>query len=211
MGSLLFYAVVALVIAAAIAVIANVRFGTAKDVALPPGPPAEPLIGHLRVIPTTDQAEFYHEMRKRYGEILFAVRNDRSSNLHAGDVLYFHALGRSIVVLNSVEAAVDLLEKRSLIYSDRPPLVMLEDVWVDVLCGLLVFSYRVVSQTRFLPQHLIDEIRQTFPETPQIVSFRVFASANPHLRGQSNRGSSSFSERSHGDTRVVFLVGPKVQ
>jgi hypothetical protein len=43
-------------------------------------------------------------------------------------VIYFGAFGRSIVVLNSVEAAVDLLEKRSSIYSDRPRFVM----WVDM-------------------------------------------------------------------------------
>ena len=45
-----------------------------------------------------------------------------------GDVIYFNALGRSIVVLNSAEAAVDLLEKRSSIYSDRPPFVMFRDM-----------------------------------------------------------------------------------
>jgi hypothetical protein len=33
-----------------------------------PGPPAELLIGHARLIPPEHQAEFYHEMRKRYGK-----------------------------------------------------------------------------------------------------------------------------------------------
>ena len=49
-------------------------------------------------------------------------------NLRVGDVMYFRALGRSIVVLNSVEAAVDLLDKRSSIYSDRPDFGMFADV-----------------------------------------------------------------------------------
>jgi hypothetical protein len=43
-------------------------------------------------------------------------------------VLYFNALGKSIVVLNSAEAALDLLEKRNAIYSDRPSLVMFRDM-----------------------------------------------------------------------------------
>jgi hypothetical protein len=48
--------------------VANVKFRTANDVSLPPGPPAELLIGHARLIPPEHQAEFYHEMRKRYGK-----------------------------------------------------------------------------------------------------------------------------------------------
>ena len=37
-----------------------------------------------------------------------------------GDVLSFHVFGQVIIVLNSVKAAKDLLEKRGEIYSDRP-------------------------------------------------------------------------------------------
>jgi hypothetical protein len=38
----------------------------------------------------------------------------------AGDVLSFHVFGKVIVVLNSLKANKDLLEKRSDFYSDRP-------------------------------------------------------------------------------------------
>jgi hypothetical protein len=48
--------------------------------------------------------------------------------IRVGDVIFFKALGRSIVVLNSVQAAVDLLDKRSAIYSDRPRFVMFVDM-----------------------------------------------------------------------------------
>jgi hypothetical protein len=48
--------------------------------------------------------------------------------VYVGDVIYFNALGKSIVVLNSVEAAVELLDKRSSIYSDRPYFGMFADV-----------------------------------------------------------------------------------
>lgn len=40
--------------------------------------------------------------------------------LALGDVIHLKVLGRSIIVLNSVQAATDLLEKRSAQYSDRP-------------------------------------------------------------------------------------------
>lgn len=38
----------------------------------------------------------------------------------AGDILFFKVFGKRIIVLNSDEAARDLLDKRSAIYSDRP-------------------------------------------------------------------------------------------
>lgn len=41
-----------------------------------------------------------------------------------GDVIHLKVLGRDIIVLNSVQAATDLLEKRSGLYSDRPNLTV---------------------------------------------------------------------------------------
>jgi hypothetical protein len=38
----------------------------------------------------------------------------------AGDVLSFHVFGNVIIVLNSLKANKDLLEKRGDFYSDRP-------------------------------------------------------------------------------------------
>lgn len=55
-----------------------------------------------------------------------------------GDVSSATMLGQRIVVLNSVQAAVDLLEKRGSIYSDRPVMTMAGELmtWGE----LLVFS-----------------------------------------------------------------------
>ncbi|KAG5643662.1 hypothetical protein DXG03_000542 [Asterophora parasitica] len=80
-----------------------------KHPPLPPGPPADPIIGHLRKIPPKGQEDLYYEWGKIYG-----------------DVMYLHVLGRHIIVLNSVEAAVDLLDRRSANYSDRPRFIIYE-------------------------------------------------------------------------------------
>ncbi|QRV90645.1 cytochrome P450 family protein [Ceratobasidium sp. AG-Ba] len=45
-----------------------------------------------------------------------------------GDVVYARVLNQDIVILNSYEAAVDLLERRSAIYSSRPRLVLAGDL-----------------------------------------------------------------------------------
>ncbi|KAG6848244.1 hypothetical protein H0H93_001985 [Arthromyces matolae] len=76
---------------------------------LPPGPPADPIIGHVRKVPIEGMDRAFYELRKTYG-----------------DVVYVEMLGQPIIVLNSVEAAVDLLEKRSVNYSDRPPFKVFE-------------------------------------------------------------------------------------
>ncbi|KAL4259182.1 cytochrome P450 family protein [Pleurotus pulmonarius] len=80
----------------------------------PPGPPADPLIGHLRVIPFENQDATFHTWAKEYG-----------------DVIHLEALGNHIVVLDSVEAANDLLEKRSANYSDRPHILVFDIVGMN--------------------------------------------------------------------------------
>ena len=47
-----------------------------------------------------------------------------------GDVNYVTVMGQPIIVLNSYQAAKDLLEKRGGIYSSRPRMVMLTELYV---------------------------------------------------------------------------------
>ncbi|KAF9459517.1 cytochrome P450 [Collybia nuda] len=69
----------------------------------PPGPPGDPLIGHIRLVPPDNQELLFYQWGKTYG-----------------DVMHLRFLHRDVIVLNSVKAAVELLDKRSIIYSDRP-------------------------------------------------------------------------------------------
>lgn len=85
------------------------RITRKKHPPLPPGPPADPIIGHLRHMPKANPGDVFHEWGKKYG-----------------DVIYLNVLGKHTVILNSAEAAMDLLDKKSAIYSDRPPFPMFE-------------------------------------------------------------------------------------
>ncbi|KAH9021013.1 cytochrome P450 [Lactarius pseudohatsudake] len=69
---------------------------------LPPGPRGLPLIGD--VIHITDHEWLASPQR----------RDDY------GEVMYINALGRGMLIINSQHVAIDLLEKRSTTYSDRP-------------------------------------------------------------------------------------------
>ncbi|KAL8377650.1 hypothetical protein RB595_008373 [Gaeumannomyces hyphopodioides] len=93
----------------------------AKRLPLPPGPPGEFLLGHSRVVPF--EAPF-----KKYAE--WGVEYD-------SDVLYFSAFGQKWIVLNSLEAAVELLDKRGSNYGDRPRFVLWELMgWAPTLTWL---------------------------------------------------------------------------
>ena len=37
-----------------------------------------------------------------------------------GDIVYLNALGKPMIILGSLEAAIDLLDKRSATYSGKP-------------------------------------------------------------------------------------------
>lgn len=50
------------------------------------------------------------------------IRNTEVCSPRQGDLVYMNALGQGILVLGSRRRAVDLLESRSTIYSDRPKL-----------------------------------------------------------------------------------------
>ena len=47
-----------------------------------------------------------------------------------GDIMHIDVFGQSFVIISSLKIAEDLLEKRSLIYSDRPHFVRLSSPMV---------------------------------------------------------------------------------
>ncbi|KAJ7061698.1 cytochrome P450 [Mycena amicta] len=102
------FLLLALIVCATVAYILYRRRNTLL-LPLPPGPPRDLFIGNLRHMPFEDAPLVFHEWAKRYG-----------------DVMYLRLPGRQIVVLDSLEAAQDLLDKRSAIYSDRPSFPMYE-------------------------------------------------------------------------------------
>ncbi|KAI0092996.1 cytochrome P450 [Irpex rosettiformis] len=98
------------------AIVARLALKTRRKLPLPPSPPADPLIGHLRTFPDPQTtAETFYDWSLKYGDV-FSLR----------------VPGKTIVVLNSEKAASDLLEKRSAIYSDRSRLGYYDNVgWGD--------------------------------------------------------------------------------
>ncbi|KAI0002537.1 cytochrome P450 [Russula compacta] len=89
----------------------------------PPGPKPWPLLGNIADLRPNQLWLLATDWAKQYG-----------------DVVYLHLFGQGLVFLNSPVAIMELLERRSAIYSDRAPLVM-----VTELCG----AGHMVAFTRY--------------------------------------------------------------
>ncbi|KAF8848659.1 cytochrome P450 [Acephala macrosclerotiorum] len=77
---------------------------------LPPGPRGLPILGNIREVPAERSDVQFAKWAKEYKSY----------------IIYVNLLGQPVIVLNSVKSAVDLLDKKGAIYSDRPPFVLLE-------------------------------------------------------------------------------------
>lgn len=70
------------------------------------------------------------------------LRVPATDSTPAGELVYLNVFGQGLLFVNSYEAAVDLLEKRGAIYSDKPKMVMAGE-----LCAL---------PSCFAPLHMSD-------------------------------------------------------
>ncbi|KAK0465859.1 cytochrome P450 [Desarmillaria tabescens] len=82
-------------------------YPTRRSTPFPPGPKGFPLIGNILDMPSDKEWLTF----ARWGE-------------KHGNVASVSVLGRRIVVINSVQMAIDMLDKKGAIYSDRPIVAM---------------------------------------------------------------------------------------
>ncbi|KAI0720657.1 cytochrome P450, partial [Fomitopsis betulina] len=83
---------------------------------LPPGPSGLPLIGSLHLISDDYQQDTFSEWARKYG-----------------DIVYAKFLGNDMLIVNSTDAARELMEKRGAKYSSQPLFIF--------LCDLAGFSW----------------------------------------------------------------------
>ncbi|KZT69742.1 cytochrome P450 [Daedalea quercina L-15889] len=82
-----------------------------RNLPLPPGPSRLPFIGSAHKLPLRYQQQIFNDWR----------------NVH-GDIIYVQIFNKPAIVLNSVEAMEDLLNKRSGNSSDRPRTILITEI-----------------------------------------------------------------------------------
>ncbi|KAF8524233.1 cytochrome P450 [Gautieria morchelliformis] len=101
--------------------------GNPKRLPLPPGPSPLPIIGNLHQVPRDHDWLRYTEWFGEYGPLV-----------------YFRLFRQPVILINTRQAACDLLEKRSSIYSDRPN---------DFIMAELIGWNQGVTLSAFGPRH----------------------------------------------------------
>ncbi|EIM85529.1 cytochrome P450 [Stereum hirsutum FP-91666 SS1] len=69
----------------------------------PPGPKGLPLVGNALDMPTSQEWKTYAQWGNRWGGLV-----------------YINVLGQPFIIVNSLQTAIEMLDKKSSIYSDRP-------------------------------------------------------------------------------------------
>lgn len=172
-----------LVAAVAYALLPYIRPKRSK-LPLPTGPPGEPFLGHIRIVPTDNPEYAYAKWSREYNS----------------DVISVNMLGQPVVVLNSAKAAVDLLDKRGANYCDRPRFVLFEVMgWQTTLTflrwGPKFKLHRRVLQRAFTPTSCL--------------SYRALQEQEAHalLRGISAKSAEWETILRRFATAIVMAIG----
>lgn len=112
-----------------------------KTLRLPPGPRALPLLGNILDMPTKHEWKTFYEWSQTYGMLMYIIISTTFITERClGDIVYVTLIGRPIIILNTVEAATNLLMTRSGNYSERPTIPLLELFVNRYLFVCLVFK-----------------------------------------------------------------------
>ncbi|KAK7041438.1 hypothetical protein VNI00_009304 [Paramarasmius palmivorus] len=188
--------------AAALLTILVLLASRGRNTNLPPGPPKDPLIGHLLKIPPGNQAEIFHQWSQIYG-----------------DIMYLKVFGREMVILGSLKASQELLEHRGTNYCCRPKITMFEIMgWYPTLTflqyGKRFLKHRKIFQQYFSPREsrkfdhvFAEEARILAKSLPHAVEGRHFDLVYRFTTSNIMRAAFGHRVRSDDDPFLKLGVG----
>ena len=111
----------------AFAIILVTRYVRSPWRRVPPGPRGLPIIGNASKLQDKTWL-FGRDCKQKYSAFSdFAVMLLVLTTIE-DDMVYLNALGQPVIVFNSIKPAAELLDRRANIYSDRPRLVVANEI-----------------------------------------------------------------------------------
>lgn len=96
------------------------RLSQLHGLPFPPGPKPRPFVGNAHDIPATKPWITYANWAKQYGMLHSCCTPSIIHRILIGSVIHLRDSSERIIIDNSLKDAINLLEKRSKLYSDRP-------------------------------------------------------------------------------------------
>ncbi|KZT20503.1 cytochrome P450 [Neolentinus lepideus HHB14362 ss-1] len=100
---------------------------------LPPGPKGLPFLGNIFDLPIHESWKSFYQWREKWG-----------------DIIYLRTLRQDLVILNALDIARDMLDRRSHVYSDRPRIPMADLVGWNRLLALTPYGTRLRTYRKLL-------------------------------------------------------------
>ncbi|KAI0831913.1 cytochrome P450 [Trametes gibbosa] len=107
--------------------------GRKTQIKLPPGPKGLPVLGNAHQLPTSFTERTLFKWAKQYG-----------------DLVYFNVLQTPVLLLNTIEVAKDLLDKRSSNYSDRPRMTLQNELVEATTVGSIPYGDRFRKHRKWM-------------------------------------------------------------
>ncbi|KAF9469732.1 cytochrome P450 [Collybia nuda] len=121
--------------------IINRQYSSHRAITYPPGPESRPIFGNTHHIPANKPWITYAQWAKQYGSLI-----------HIKDY------SKHVIIINSFKDAVNLLEKRSNIYSDRPASIMIKLMGWDFNVGLMPYGDEWRRRRKILQKYFKKDI-----------------------------------------------------
>ncbi|KZP04382.1 hypothetical protein FIBSPDRAFT_405126, partial [Athelia psychrophila] len=140
----------------------------------PPGPRGLPLIGNLLDMPTSEDWLQYRKWSEEFSMLnTWLLSRPKLNSTKESDVIYLNIFGTHMVVTNTLESTLDLLERRSSKYSSRTRMPML----VELIGMSWSFSFMPYGDTWRAHRRLA---AQEFDSSQTIPKYELTFTRNAH-------------------------------